>query len=51
MEVQKTVEETAAENVTEETGDKTEETENIADSYQNHRNTCQMDGETILYIL
>jgi hypothetical protein len=29
----------------------TEELESIADLYQNHCNTCQTDGEKILYIL
>jgi hypothetical protein len=28
---------------------KMEESESIADLYQNHCNTCQMDGKTILY--
>jgi hypothetical protein len=68
------MEETTAENVTEETAtaveemdmetvkrteetgeteteNKTEETENIAISYQNRCNTRQTDGETILYML
>jgi hypothetical protein len=49
------VEEMVVENVTEEMEMEKimaeTETENIADSYQNHCNTRQTDGETILYIL
>jgi hypothetical protein len=52
-------ERTAVGNVTEETVKRTretketemEESENVADSYQNRCNTRQTDGETILYIL
>jgi hypothetical protein len=54
-ETENKVKEMAVENVTEEM--ETEkimaetEMENIADSYQNHHNTRQMDSEMILYIL
>jgi hypothetical protein len=43
--------EMAMEEMDTETVKRTEEKGNIADSYQNHRNTHQMDGETILYML
>jgi hypothetical protein len=43
--------ETAMEEMDTETVKRTEEMGNIADSYQNNRNTHQTDGETILYML
>jgi hypothetical protein len=47
--------ETETANITEETEtekqNKTEESKNVANLYQNHRNTRQTDGEMILYIL
>jgi hypothetical protein len=47
--------ETETANITEEMEtekqNKTEESKNVANLYHNRRNTCQTDGETILYIL